>query len=141
MSNIFPTMTEAQVLRAQLENAQRDLMRLESEKVHREIAAIEKAKAEDAARGAAVEGEAHAAELERCRASAWLNHRVDVALATGNDAFVALMSDTESLNATPAGWPPGVRAEDFGSVAPDIPIANAAADTRLGRMLFSSSKP
>jgi hypothetical protein len=140
MSNIFPQMTEAQVLRTQLENAQRDLMRLESEKVRSEIAAIEKAKAEDVARGVAVEAEARKTELEKCRASAWLNHKVDVALATGNDAFVALMSDTENLNKTPAGWPPGVRAEDFGGVVPDIPVDDAAVNTRLGRMLFSSSK-
>jgi hypothetical protein len=140
MSNLFPTMTEPQILQAQLADAQAELMRRDREAVQREIAALEKQKADDEARAAAETAEAQAKELEKCRASAWLNHKLDVALAAGNDAFVQLLSSTEVLNTVPDGWPPGTSAADFGAAAmPELPVEPAAINTRLGKLLFSSS--
>jgi hypothetical protein len=96
----------AEMRRRDVADSQATVARLAAEK-----AAADKVAADAAAKVATEELEGH-------RRSAWLNHRVDVARAKGNEAFAALLSKTNMLEGVPeAAWPlPGIGRKTIGSL-------------------------
>lgn len=84
-----------------LDEANAELLRRDMQVFYKEVA-------EMAARETAA-----AEELEQHRKSAWLNHRIDVALAKGNEAFRQLLSQKDMLAGIPNGWPPGDGPENY----------------------------
>jgi hypothetical protein len=95
----------------------------------------------DRAAAEAVEGDklereqATATELEERRRAAWLSHRTDEALASGQKAFVEFLNKRDILEGIPtSAWPPGYEPP---TTVPGIPAAPAdtAGGTLLGQML------
>ena len=55
--------------------------------------------------------------MEEHRKRCWLNHKTEVAVAAGDDAFRALLSKKDMLDDVPAGTWPGISARPVGSSA------------------------
>jgi hypothetical protein len=111
------------MLKRQLAEAERKLRAIDVAEATAKAAkrAADEAAAQAAAKAAS--DKALSEQLEGHRRSAWVNFKVDDALAKGNDAFVALLSNTEKLNAVPAdsSWPPGTAASDYSHLVTGIP--------------------
>jgi hypothetical protein len=128
-----------ELLRRRAEFAERELRRIEVQSAQMAIAQRAELQAQADAKGRD-EAEREAAEgLEAHRKNAWLNHRVDMAIAYGNDAFAELLSKPDMLAGLPQGWPPGTDPSMYRAVSatasaePDEVIAATA----LGQALAS----
>jgi hypothetical protein len=117
---VQPEISENAMLKRQLAEAERKLRAIDVAEATAKAAkrAADEAAAQAAAKAAS--DKALSEQLEGHRRSAWVNFKVDDALAKGNDAF---LSNTEKLNAVPAdsSWPPGTAASDYSHLVTGIP--------------------
>lgn len=128
--------TEVEMLRESLAEAQGELRRRDMDEARARIAAADAAKAAEDAEHVVVTEQASAAELESYRRAAWMNLRIDQALAEGNDAFVSFLSGPQDRHVPAEGWPEGVTPEQFNVVGiPEPEPGSSIAGTLLGSAL------
>lgn len=127
--------TETQRLRAQLDDANRELMRRDRAEIEAQIAAS--AAADVAATAAAVVAveQATEAEIESHRKSAWLNHLSGEALAQGDATFGDFLMGDINRHCKP-GWPPGMEPEMFHVTG--IAEPEDISDTILGKAIAAA---
>jgi hypothetical protein len=136
----FNPTTEFEALRHRAEWAENELKKIERETALAAIERRDEIAREETRKATEAEAAQHAAELEGHRVNAWVNHRVDLALASANpdDALAALLShDPKSDVPKDASWPPGVCATDYAPAvaAAAMPHDEKIGGTALGQML------
>lgn len=111
--------TETEQLRQRLAWAEGELRKIERETALAAIERREEIAREEVRVAAEAATAAHAAELEQHRVHSWINHRVDLALASAkpDDAMAALLQRDPKSDIPKDAWPPGVSAADYAPAA------------------------
>ena len=139
MTTLFGYKTETAAWRERAEAAEAEIRRRDMDEVRTSIARREEEQRAADELAAQARAQRDADELEKHRRSAWFHHKLDEAVAGGDETFGRfLMRSVEQhmQDAPPAGFPPGVTADDFKTVpAPPAEPDPAVEHTPLAQAL------
>jgi hypothetical protein len=121
----YESMSEMATLRQRLAWAEGELRRIEIESATAAIARRDEIAREESERAETERQAAEAAALEQHRRSAWYNHRLDRAIAAGDQSladFISAGGPEHHMARAPSGWPPGSDPEQYRRVLLNPPV-------------------